>query len=133
MKEKDFVSVLEGSDGFRALKGVTQEEVLKAEKTLEVVFASEYKDYLIKYGVATIKGHEFTGLGSSARLSVIDNTIQERSIHPDLEKKYYVVEQCNYEGFVVLQSADGKVYLLKPNMNIEFVAESLATYISDTI
>ena len=44
--------------------GVTVEEISNAEMQLGIVFADDYKQYLIGYGIAVVNGHELTGLGA---------------------------------------------------------------------
>ena len=132
MSRRSLTDVLSSSDAFHAFKGVTEEVILKAENEIGAIFSPEYREYLRTYGVASIKGHELTGLGSSARLSVVVNTLDERKIHPNLEKRFYVVEQCNIDGLVVLQENSGLVYILNTNQNVDKVSNSLAEYIEIT-
>ena len=124
-----FVDVLNSIENMHALKGVSDEVIREAEKELGLVFSPEYYEYLKQYGVASAKGHEFTGLGSSNRLSVIYNTIQERELHPKMPGSYYVVEQCNIDGIVILQSPDSKVFMIGSDGIIQFISGSLAEYL----
>ena len=124
-----FVDVLNTVENLHALKGVSDEVIREAEKELGLVFSPEYYEYLKQYGLASAKWHEFTGLGSSNRLSVIYNTMQERELHPEMPDSYYVVEQCNIDGIVILQSADSKVYMIGPDGTIRFIYDSLAEYL----
>lgn len=124
-----FVEALKGCEYFHSLQGVSDDEIREAQVKLGVSFAPEYYEYLKAYGIASIKAHEFTGLGSSKRLNVVDNTMQERELHPGKLDNLYVVEQSNIDGVIILQSPDSNVYLLDPSENINLICDSLAKYI----
>ena len=88
----DFISILEQKKAFHSLKGVTSEAIKDAEEKLGLKFANEYVDYLKEYGVASFFGHELTGICSSARLNVVDVTIEERNYNQGIPSQLYVVE-----------------------------------------
>ena len=129
MSKKTFIEIIGQSDSFHSLSGVSEEEIRQAENTLGLVFADDYREYLLTYGIASIRGHEFTGLGSSSRLSVVDNTVQEREQHPDLPGTLYVVEQCNIDGLVILQDENGDVFSVAPGLALERISGSLCEYL----
>ena len=129
MNTKSFVDVLKSIENLHSLNGVSDGIIREAEKELGLVFSVEYYEYLKQYGIASANGQEFTGLGSSSRLSVIYNTIQERELHPGMPDQYYVVEQCNIDGIVILQSPDGKVYMIGSDGIIQFISDSLSEYL----
>lgn len=129
MSTKSFVEVLKDASNLHTLQGVSEDIIHEAQERLGILFSPEYVEYLKAYGVASANGHEFTGLGSSKRLSVIDNTLQERELHPGLLDKYYVVEQCNIDGIIVVQASDSSVYMLEPHENLRLVSSNLGEYL----
>lgn len=126
----DFISILEQKKAFHSLKGVTSEAIKDAEEKLGLKFANEYVDYLKEYGVASFFGHELTGICSSARLNVVDVTIEERNYNQGIPSQLYVVEETNFDNVIVWQDASGSIYKTAPGEKIEKVGTSLAEYYS---
>ena len=125
-----FVEALSTKEFFTSLKGVDESVVEDAEKKLGTHFSREYKEYLLKYGIASIKGHEFLGLGSSNRLSVVDNTIQERAYNQELTTDYYIVENIGMDSVLIAQDSKGRVYEVRSNCKPNLIADSLSEYIN---
>ena len=73
---KDIIQVLESKKGFYSFGKASDDEILKAEKNLNLKFAKDYKKYLAKFGIAEIEGHEFTGVYNSSRLNGVQNEIK---------------------------------------------------------
>jgi cell wall assembly regulator SMI1 len=70
-------------------KGVTLEEIHKAEQILEVIFPDTYKSFLLEYGWGGVGHIEIYGLGLDApfHLKLIEVTKSEREeMHPRLQK-----------------------------------------------
>ena len=126
----DFTSVIEQKKAFHSLKGVTIETIKEAEEKLGLKFAKEYTDYLQKYGVASFFGHELTGLCTSARLNVVDVTIDERQYNQEVPQQLYVVEETNFDNVVVWQDVAGVVYKTAPGEKAKKVGTSLAEFYS---
>ena len=123
-----FIDVLSQKTAFHASAGVSEKDIACAEKALSLVFSSEYREYLKKYGVATVQGHEFTGIGSTKRLDVVENTLFERQ-HNSVPSDYYVIEQANIDGIVIWQSSTGEVYQTMPNSEPVKLCDSLCQYL----
>lgn len=126
----DIVKMFQDSPGFCSLKGSSNEAVDQAEETLQLKFAVEYREYLAAFGVATIYGHEFTGICTFPRLNVIDVTIFERLNNPFIPVDWYVVEQANIDDIVIWQSRTGEVYQSNPSTAPIKLSNSLSEYIS---
>ena len=124
-----FVDVLKECEGLYTLHGVSDDEIREAQNRLNLTFAAEYYEYLKEFGIASVRGHEFTGLGSSKRLSVVDNTLQERALHVGRLDQFYVVEQCSVDGLIIVQAPDGKVYEAGPGMGVKLIAGGLGEYL----
>lgn len=124
-----FVEQLKQKDGFRMLSGVSEGTIKAAEEKLGLRFSEEYKDYLRSCGVAMADGHEFLGLGSSNRLDVVANTLEEREANPGIPANLYVVEQADIDCIVVWQSFSGEVYQSMPGILPVKLCDSLLEYI----
>ncbi len=109
--------------------GVPAESIEKAEEELGVTFYEDYKEYLLKYGIAAYSGHELTGITKSARLNVVDVTKAAREKNPDTFRKLYVIEETNVEEVVIWQSEDGKIYYSSPNQPLTELCESFIEYV----
>ena len=123
-----FVNELKKFDDFIELGGVSQGEINDAENILGVKFSNEYVDYLLKCGVASADGHEFTGICKSKRLNVVDVTKEELSKVGDVPQGAYVVEQAHIDGVVVWQTQNGRIYLSQNNQ-VQRIYDSLNEYI----
>lgn len=115
---------------FRASDGVSEENIDKAEKTLNVQFASEYRSYLTKYGTVSVDGHELTGIHSSKRLNVVDVTILEKDRNSDIPENWYVLEQANIDDIVIWQNERGEIFQTCPGNKPMKIANSIVEYLS---
>lgn len=106
----NFVEKLKDSRSFYSGKGVSLEAIKLAEEKLCLQFSDEYKKYLLLYGIASIYGHEFTGLGVNGSLNVIDATNYERSKNSGVPSDYYVVEELHIDDIVIWQNHSGDVF-----------------------
>lgn len=122
------IDIIQKSDDCFAGTGATNEVINDAEKVLNVVFNTEYRAYLAKYGVVAVNGHELTGICSSKRLNVVNVTRVERE-DKDVPVGWYVVEQLNIDGIVVWQAEDGVIYQTAPSSKAMKLCDSLAEYI----
>ena len=125
----EFVDKISKMKSFRSRKPASMEQIENAEDELGVSFANEYKQYLLAYGAASIFGHEFTGISSSSRISVVDVTLEEREFN-DINDDLYVVEQTNIDGIVIWQDSKGNIYKSQPGSDAQKICYSLAEYIN---
>lgn len=127
----NFTKLLSEKKAFRKRESVAGNEIVEAEKVLEVKFAEEYKEYLCSFGAASIYGHEFTGICDVERLNVVAVTKEERELNPFVPQEFYVVEQLNIDGIVIWQSEDGSIFMSMPSNIFKKINESLLEYISE--
>lgn len=125
----DIIKMLPEMLDFFSSSGASAEQIDEAEKKLELRFSDEYREYLLKFGFASADGHELTGICTSPRLNVVDVTITERVRNPNLEKKYYVIEQVNIDRIVIWQSNTGEIYQTTPNTQPLKLCNSLCEYL----
>lgn len=109
--------------------GVPLEVIDQAETKLKVKFSKDYIEVLNNFGILLVNGHEIIGLGSSARLNVIDITTEERELNLEINPKWYVIEQANIDRVVIWQNKQGEIFQTQPEYGFKKIAESLLEYI----
>lgn len=126
---KDIIQTINNLENMRFIKPVSMEQIIKAEKELDVNFADDYIKYVKKYGVISAKGIELTGVTNYKRLSVVSVTKRERNINPNIPANMYVIENIAIGGIIVLQDKMGKVYTVTPSKIPKLICNSLSEYI----
>lgn len=125
---ESFVTFLKKQEDFLALKPVDVGKIGKAEQALGLRFAREYADYVQAFGTATFGCHELTGICDFTRLNVVDVTLKQRQMNPDVPLNLYVVEECGMDDACIWQNEDGEVYCIVPGNSPQLIASSLLTY-----
>lgn len=128
---ESFVMFLKEQEDFASLGAANASEISKAEQELNVKFAEEYADYVQACGAATFGSHEFTGICASKRLNVVDVTLKQRLMNPNLPLNLYVVEECGMDDVCIWQDEEGKVYEVMPGHAPQLIAPSLLAYCKD--
>ena len=123
------VEVLQQKQSFISKQGATDAEIKQAEEMLDIRFASDYRDYLKAFGIASYRGHELTGICNSARLNVVDVTRREREKDAYIHFSGYVIEVTNMDGIVIWQDGDGSVYQTVAGVAPVRLCRSLTEYI----
>lgn len=126
----DIVELMREQPDFYALNGASDEEITLAEKALELQFAKDYRKYIAAFGVASLAGHELTGISSSKRLDVISVTRKERLTNSTAPSDWYVIEQANIDSISIWQNAYGAIFLLQPGQPPRQIASSLIDYLN---
>jgi hypothetical protein len=124
----NIVSTINGLENLVTLKGASKDEIKKAENSLELSFAEDYKTYLEKYALISARHIEITGLVESKRLNVVDVTLAERPRRP-LPPDMYVIDNTGIEGILVLQNRDGEIFESQDSGTIKKIYSSLSEYI----
>ena len=111
-------------------KGVDKNRVEKAEQSLSLSFADDYKEYLESMGTAAVNGHELTGLGGSEEVNVVSSTLREKSERDNSEipKNFYLIENLYIDGVCAWQNEKGEVFLSQGG-NYKKICNSLIDYI----
>lgn len=125
----DIIEVLSKLEDFSFVKGVSENDIAKAEENLGVQFAPDYKQYLAEYGLASADGHELTGIVKSPRLNVVDVTIKLRKKFKNVPVDAYVLEEVGIDKLVIFQISDGSIYKATPESQFIKVADSLSEYL----
>ena len=123
------IKQIEELEYFRSLCGVSKEKISEAETALGVTFSEEYKSYLKQYALASMNGHELTGIVDSKRLNVVDVTIKHREINPDIPENLYVLEELNIDDVVVWQDENGLVFQTIGTSEPVKICDSLVEYV----
>ena len=126
---KSFIDRMKECDDYMELGGVSEEIIKNAEAMLGISFADDYRAYLVKCGIATVDGHEFTGLGRAKRLDVVTVTMNERKRNPHIPKEMYVIETIGMDRVVIWQDYRGFIYQSVCNDSPNKIAESLQAYL----
>lgn len=121
---------LSGLPHFRCMGEADAKEVESAEGALGVTFAKDFREYLGACSLASVNGHELTGICRSPRLDVVSVTRNEREANPGINPTWYVVERTGMDGVVAWQDRDGLVYLVAPGSERVRVSDSLVEYAS---
>lgn len=126
----EIIQKLRTLPSFCSLGGASAEQISDAEKALALCFANDYHAYLHACGIASSDGHEFTGICGSRRLNVVDVTLAERRITPDVPPDWYVLEEANIDGIVIWQSSTGEVFQTQPGREAIKLADSICDYLN---
>lgn len=128
---QDIFYLLKSQPLFKSFKGASNDDIKKAEETLNVFFSKEYTQYLAEFGFVIYEGHELTGICKTKRLNVVDVTLREREMSPEIPETWYVIEELNIDGIVIWQSSTGEIYQTSPNREPVKICDTLAEYISN--
>lgn len=124
------IEELKKKTDFYCEKGASEEQVAQAEKTLGLVFADDYREYIHQYGSVSCGGHELTGFSADANLSVVDVTIENKKKNPSIPAKLYVIEETHIDGIVIWQDKTGAIYKTEYKTPPKKEYNSLMEYVS---
>lgn len=126
----DILEQLKRFTCFNAGVSASTEKITLAENELGVCFSEEYKEYLKGYGIASVYGHELTGIFDSKRLNVVDVTFSERQYNDNIPKDWYVLEQAHIDDIVIWQNEKGEIFQTCPGNQPLKIADSIIEYLS---
>ena len=125
----NIISLIKNSSNFVSLQPASASEIQAAETQLGLLFASDYKEYLLAFGAASFDGKELTGISKSERLSVVSATERARSFYPLLPRSIYVIEELGFDNYFIVQDSSGRVYSYGTSDLGKLIAESLKEYL----
>lgn len=124
------INEIKARKGLFRLIGANDDQIDDAEKILGLNFSEEYKAYLKEFGCISFDSHEFQGLNTSDRLSVVLTTQFEKMSRKNLfPKDMYVVEVINDGDILILQNNDGEIFELQYNGESKKIYSSLNEYL----
>lgn len=106
--------------------GTAIEIIADAERALGLVFADDYREYLLSYSCGMYDGHELTGISKSARVNVVDVTLSLKQYDVSIPKDWYAIEETGIDGIIIWQDCEGKIY-----QNRSKICNSLIEYIDN--
>lgn len=128
--ENNLVNKIKKLDGVFHLKGVSEKIIAEAEEELALKFSPEYREYVKEFGCISFGNHEFTGLGTSDRLSVVAITLLERRRSGKVTIGHmYVIETLNDGEVIILQNSEGQIFEMQAYNNIMKKFDTLTDYI----
>ena len=131
--ESSIVDTIQSIDGLKSLKPASSEDITSAENELGLKFASDYKEYLSKFGAVIGDGIELTGIAKSAHRDVVKVTKECWDLNEKVPHNMYVIEDSGIDGIVIWQDNTGKVYQSEPSSKPKKIASSLSDYISSRL
>ena len=90
--------------------GASEEQIIRAEKRLELKFPEEYKDEVKEFGAISFLGNEWTGLNVDGYLNVVNMTEEERALNEFFPKKYFVIENIGVDRMLIISDEKVKIY-----------------------
>lgn len=129
MTIEDILNVLKRKEHVYHLNGVSDEEILLAEDKLGVKFSDDYKIYLKLFGLLSFESHELTGICESARLNVVDSTLEELADNEFISNDMYLLEQVGVENMTIWQNTKGEVFEVAYKQAPQKICDSLLEYI----
>ena len=93
--------------------GCSKNDIIEAQKKLDLNFSQEYKSYILTYGAISFRGTEWTGLGKRLHgyLNVIDATLMLRDLDSSFPSDCFVVENLGTDTGVVISNSEGGIYI----------------------
>lgn len=127
----DIRSELESLPDFRGMDGTGTAEIDASQAELGLSFAPDYRNYLESCSIASVNGHELTGICDFPRLNVQKVTIEERALQTAADASWYVIERVGIDGAVAWQDSKGQVFITTQACPTGAkVANSLLEYLS---
>lgn len=114
------------------VKGCTDQQILEAEKDLNLKFSKEYIDYVKEFGAISFYGTEWTGLNIDGYLNVVQSTKQERDLNVSFPKDCYVIENEGIDGIIIASNENGTIYSIHYE-NVEKICNSLSEYLAECL
>lgn len=127
---KSIIEVINSIDKLKTFKPASSEDIASAENELGIKFASDYKEYLSKFGAVIGDGIELTGIAKSAHRDVVKVTKECWDLNDKVPHNMYVIEDSGIDGIVIWQDKSGKVYQSEPSSKPKKIASSLSDYIN---
>lgn len=107
---KSLSEVIESKENLVHSKPLKEEVIKEAEEKLSLKFSRDYYEYTLRYGAISYLKHELTGVTGFPEDDVVEITLGERLIHPEIPNDWYVIERAGIDDIVFWQDRDGAIY-----------------------
>lgn len=114
--------------GLYTVGKVSQEEIEKAEKNLNIKFPEEYREFLKEFGAVSFYGTEICGLKVPEYLNVVDTTLEERELNREFPDNVFIVERMNIDNIIAFSDESGQIFIAD-DKKIKKIADSFMEYI----
>ncbi len=125
----NLITLIQSKPDFYKLNPASDEQIINAESELSLTFSEDYKVFLRAFGVASFGGHEIVGICNSSRLNVVEITKENKIKNPNIPSDFYVIEELNINGIIILQNKNGEVFQTLGQEKPVKIANSLIEYI----
>ena len=125
----NLITLIQSKPDFYKLNPASDEQIINAESELSLTFSEDYKVFLRAFGVASFEGHEIVGICNSSRLNVVEITKENKIKNPNIPSDFYVIEELNINGIIILQNKNGEVFQTLGQEKPVKIANSLIEYI----
>lgn len=110
----------------------TDEQIVDAEKKLNISFPDEYKQYLKEFGCIDFDATEFTGLGIDGELNVVEATLVERKYNSNFPKDCFILDDYHIDNVKIIVNEAGKVFIIQNDV-IKPMCNSISDYLDRLI
>lgn len=125
----EIIEVIKNKKRLLCKNGTDVNEIRKAEKSLGLIFADDYFEYLKTFTSIAYSGHEITGLVNSKRTNVVEATLEGWSENVNIPHDMYLIEETGIDGISIWQKTDGKVYYVQFDKTPVYYCESFEEYV----
>lgn len=112
-----------------AIKGCTGNQIMEAQKALDMAFPEEYIDYVKAFGCIDFIATEWTGLNIEGRLNTVTATLAERKTNPAFPRGFFVLEDLAMDMKKVIVNEAGEVFLIQGDSR-EKICNSISDYLA---
>lgn len=126
----NILSIIEKLPEMQYFFSASEEDVFKAEKELNLVFADEYKKYLLAFGAVQSDIIAISGIIDDYDYNVVNLTKKLKLSNKNIPDNFYVIEDVGVDGLVIWQSSDGTIYQSIPNSKPVKIFGSLSEFLN---
>lgn len=124
----NLIEKIEKIENLYKMKGCSTEEIVNAEKELNLNFSKDYKEYLEKFGSISFYATEWTGLNIGGVFNVVIATKQERELSEKFPKDYFLIENIAVDNILIIGNEKGEIYSYQ-NGKKEILCKNLLEYL----
>lgn len=129
----DIIKTIKELPELRYSGPVDEGTIYKTEKDLGLVFAEEYKKYLLNFGFAYCDVIAISGIIYDEEFNVVDLTKKFKSIYKNIPSDFYVIEDVGVDGLVIWQDSLGVIYQSIPNHDPVKIFDNLSDFLKEQI
>ena len=126
----DYLEKISAENLLLHARGASEDEIRMIENNLGIVFAKDYRTFLLKVGACMYNGHEIVGISEFPDKQVETVTLSARQLTKTVPFSFYVIEDAHMDGIMVWQDASGIIYQTSPGSQPVQICQSLEEYIS---